>query len=124
MAKKNAPATETAESPYVTETPKAKKSLKETFSSRGAKTAGIVAGSALALTAAFGIGLTAGHAQGPAFGHDQMGQGQFGGDRDGDHGGQFGPGGHRDGDKGGQFNPNMQPPTDPNAPAPAPQPTN
>lgn len=121
MAKKNPETNPVEDSPYINEAPKAKKSLKDIASSRGAKIGAIVAGSTLALGAAFGIGLTAGHLQGPAFGHGQLGQGHP--DRDGDHGkggksGHFdGRDGHRDGDRSGKF----QMPVDPNAQvAPAP----
>lgn len=133
MAKKNPEVTVTEDSPYVSEAPKAKNSVKSILSNRSARIGAIVAGSTLALGAAFGIGLTAGHAQGPAFGDHQMGQGQFGPDRDGDHGGKFAPGqqgpngqmapngqfGHHDGDHGGQFNPGQPAPAAPNAPAPS-----
>lgn len=117
MAKKQPEVTVTEESPYIEDAPKAKKSFKDILNSRGAKIGAIAAGSTLALGAAFGIGLVAGHAQGPDFGHEQFGQGQFDG-----RGGAFGKadgdhfGGHRDGDRDGdrrgKFDPNMPPPVD------------
>lgn len=116
MAKKNPEVKATEDAPYINEEPKAKKSFKDIASSRGVKIGAIVAGSTLALGAAFGVGLVAGHFQGPNFGHEQFGQGQFDGrggvfgQTGGDHfGGRHD--GDRDGDRRGQFDPNMPPPT-------------
>lgn len=121
MAKQKPETTPVEESPYVSEQPKAKKSLRDFASSRGARIGAIVAGSTLALGAAFGIGLTAGHAQGPDFRHSEFGQNQ---PADRDHGkggkpGHFGDrDGKRDGMRDGDRGSKMQPPVAPDAPAP------
>ncbi|MEO0048684.1 MAG: hypothetical protein RL556_16 [Actinomycetota bacterium] len=105
MAKDKAAKATAEEAPYVIENSKPKNSRKPFLKSRGFKIAAIAAGGTLALGAAFGIGLSAGHLQGPDFSHSQFGQGAGGfGDRDGDHGmSGFGPGGH------GEKDPNFKP---------------
>lgn len=102
MAKKNDTTIESSdgqESPYVNVDAKPKRSLKTASAKRGWRIGAIVAGSTLALGAAFGVGLTAGHLAPANFGPG-IGQGQFqgpDGDRDGDHLGKPG-GGFRDQD--------------------------
>ena len=105
MAKDKAAKVTAEEAPYLIEDAKPKQARKSIFKTRGFKIAAIAAGGTLALGAAFGVGLSAGHLQGPDFSHGQFGQAPHGfGDRDGDHGkGGFGPGGR--GDRDGNFKP-------------------
>lgn len=120
MTKKNTKDVAADQSPYINEEPSATKKANSVLSKPGLRIGAIVAGGTLALGAAFGIGLTVGHAQGPDFGRDQFGQAQF--DQHGGPGAQRPQGGFdRDGDHGGQFNPNGmngQTQTDPNATTP------
>lgn len=94
MAKKN----ESAESATyeVEETSERTSKLKNLFKKRGMKLGASIAGGALALVAAFGIGVAAGDSFDTHRG--QFSQGQFGPGHGPEHGPQHGPKGDHDGD--------------------------
>jgi hypothetical protein len=87
--------TETAETTYDVQEPAPKKGLSNVLSRRPVKIAAVAVAGVLALGAAFGVGLSVGHNDGP---RDHGNFSQFGGPQDGQHFGGPGKFGH-DGDR-------------------------
>lgn len=90
--------TETTETTYDVQEPAPKKGLSNVLSRRPVKIAAVAVAGALALSAAFGVGLSVGHNDGP---RDHGNFSQFGGPQDGQHfdgPGKFGHDGDRDHD--------------------------